>query len=573
MKLRNVALALVLILMATACGDRAAVAPLPTVEAWQPVSAQIMAGIPAPLPADQGPVYVMLREGGAARGETWHEGMLWSEALAPAIVAAYGEASAKSRAGIDCIEICLTHGYRDVDPNKDKRALTNVHRGVRGLELSAEWRTERYSPTWMLATNRDFKKLVDNFGVGLARARLFEAHQILLLRGEDGNWTVHPMFRGNTVVPMEDVTRENVEVLARSMATWLANQVHDDGRMTYKYWPSSGEESDSINTIRLFMATVCLGRLAEFYPDEGFRQLQDRNLAYNFEHMYRERDAIGYIDESGKAKLGAAALAALALVEHPSTHPYTRQQERLIGLTRYLYQDDGSFRTFYLPADQNDNQNFYPGEALVLWAELLERADDPALMQSFMTSVAYYRTWHIQNRNPAFVPWHTQAYYNLWRKTKDPGLADWVFEMNDWLLSMQEWDKAVYPDTPGRFYDVDRAHYGPPHASSTGVYLEGLIDAYALARDLGDAARAERYRVVICRGIRSLMQLQFADDIDMYYVSNRRPVEGGIRTTEYNNEIRVDNIQHGLMGLLKILTIFAEEDFSAGHLLVGVTPK
>jgi hypothetical protein len=27
---------------------------------------------------------------------------------------------------------------------------------------------------------------------------------------------------------------------------------------------------------------------------------------------------------------------------------------------------------------------------------------------------------------------------------------------------------------------------------------------------------------------------------------------GGLRTETYNNEIRVDNVQHGLMGLLKL---------------------
>jgi hypothetical protein len=417
----------------------------------------------------------------------------------------------------------------------------------------------------MLATNRDFTKLVNNFGVGLARARVFEAHQILLLRSGSGDWTVHPMFRGNTLVTTEDVTRANVEALAQRMAMWLANQVHDNGRMTYKYWPSSGEESSATNSIRLFMATVTLGRLAEYYNDDAFRRLQDKNLVYSFKQMYRERDGLGSIDEVGKAKLGAAAIAALALVEHPGPHPFAAEQGRLIALTRHLHQTDGSFRTFFIPSDRNDNQNFYPGEALVLWAELLERSDDPELLRAFMKSVDYYRAWHLENRNPAFVPWHTQAYYSVWRKTQQPALAAWIFEMNDWLLSMQEWEKAVYPDTKGRFYDADRAHYGPPHASSTGVYLEGLIDAYSLAKEVGDTARAERYREVILRGVRSLMQLQFADEVDMYYVSQRRYVEGGIRTTVYNNEIRVDNIQHGLMALLKILAEFSAEDFVAAR--------
>jgi len=49
------------------------------------------------------------------------------------------------------------------------------------------------------------------------------------------------------------------------------------------------------------------------------------------------------------------------------------------------------------------------------------------------------------------------------------------------------------------------------------------------------------------------VQLQFADEIDMYYIHQRENVLGGLRTTVYDNSIRIDNVQHGLMALLKIM--------------------
>ena len=53
------------------------------------------------------------------------------------------------------------------------------------------------------------------------------------------------------------------------------------------------------------------------------------------------------------------------------------------------------------------------------------------------------------------------------------------------------------------------------------------------------------------------------NDIDMYYVAEKhRPyVYGGMRTTVYNNVIRCDNVQHALMGILKILREFEPDDF------------
>jgi hypothetical protein len=125
---------------------------------------------------------------------------------------------------------------------------------------------------------------------------------------------------------------------------------------------------------------------------------------------------------------------------------------------------------------------------------------------------------------------------------------------------MQSDSRVAYDDTIGRFYAPSR-NFGVPHASSTGVYIEGLIDAFALAREIGDKAHQEKYRKSIVLGLRSSMQLQFQDDQDMFYATNKQRLRGGIRTTVYDNEIRVDNVQHVLMGVQKVLERFSTEDF------------
>ena len=92
--------------------------------------------------------------------------------------------------------------------------------------------------------------------------------------------------------------------------------------------------------------------------------------------------------------------------------------------------------------------------------------------------------------------------------------------------------------------------------------MEGLIDAFELARALGDEARRERYRRTISRAIRSLMQLTFKDEGDTYYSIDAKRLVGGVRTTCYNNVVRIDNVQHNLLALLKILPAFEEADYS-----------
>lgn len=49
------------------------------------------------------------------------------------------------------------------------------------------------------------------------------------------------------------------------------------------------------------------------------------------------------------------------------------------------------------------------------------------------------------------------------------------------------------------------------------------------------------------------MQLQFSTPHECLAFPNGEKAFGGIRTTEYNNIIRIDNVQHNLMAILKIL--------------------
>ena len=146
--------------------------------------------------------------------------------------------------------------------------------------------------------------------------------------------------------------------------------------------------------------------------------------------------------------------------------------------------------------------------------------------------------------------------------TRDAELADAVFAMNDWLLGVQQWETAPHPDCRGRFYDPDRP-FGPPHASSTAVYLEGLADAVALARAVGEHDRVAGYRTAILRGLRSLSQLTFKDDGDMFYIAKRAAARGGVQTSEYDNAVRVDNVQHALTAIDKVLRTFSAEDYSS----------
>jgi hypothetical protein len=515
-------------------------------------------------------VFVTLRVKGESVASDWAEGDTAFDAAVGAASVSAEEADAGGKLDrVDSADLCLSHSFRDIKLT-DSTFLTNDHRGVLGIELEGKGSVDRYSPTTMLANNWDFRAVFARFTrahsinreeQSVTKARVFACDQVQV---NLASAKAAQMERGNSVIPLRAVTQEGVRNFGDLMGEWLVNQLRDDGRMTYTYLPSQVEEAKSNNTIRQWMATVALSRFANSRnSDQTIYDLALRNIRYNLGAFYRTENGFGLIQEGdGSVKLGAVALAALALVEHPQREEFFAQEAALLRTVDHLWHEDGSFKTFYRPASLTGNENFYPGEALVLWSRLYEDNKDPELLDRIMKSFRYYRTWHLDNRNPAFVPWHTQAYFGVWRQTRNADLRAFIFEMNDWLLDIQQWSGVPYPDLRGRFYAPDRQHFGPPHASSTGVYLEGLIDAYALAIEVGDKRRADRYRLAMRRGVRSVMQLQFVDDVDMYYIRDKERVLGGLRTNPYDNVIRVDNNQHNLMGVLKILDSFAVDDFT-----------
>jgi hypothetical protein len=546
------------------------------------VRALFLGGKPAEgagLRDDDGTLYLGLRIRGRLVHEEWTQSENQDDALRVAIEQARSAVKPREWRRIDVVELCVCGTFRDIDLTADEqrsRFFANVHRGIHGLAFQTRrdpTTLQLISPTTAIATNRKperaLARFCDEHGLsqndvakGAVLAWTFDATQVLIPLGESADAApARPLLRGSRCVKLDEITPSAVQQLEQLLGDYLVNSIEPNGRMRYIYYPSRGEEDTSRNNqIRQWMATWATCRLAERRESRRIHKQAERNLRYNLAQFYSTRDDLGLIDENGKVKLGAVALAVMTIRAHPNRDEYREAEQHLWATIDRLWRESGEFRTFLVPADRNDVQNFYPGEALLAWSLRYVETRDDELLDRFMKSFLYYREWHREQPNPAFIPWHTQAYYTIWRENRDPELQAFVFEMNDWLLDVQQWDEVEYDDCRGRFHDPQRP-FGPPHASATGVYLEGLADAFVMAREVNDLGRADAYRTAILRGLRSVCQLTFKDDTDMFYVAKRDLLRGGVRTTVYDNVVRVDNVQHNLLAILKVLSAFSEDDY------------
>jgi hypothetical protein len=534
------------------------------------------ATLPARLQDPSQGVYIGARRAGHLVTEAWgpEGGTVW-ESIRAALhqIRADVPASPPDTFQLDLIHSVRLHSY----PEERDWLLTNLFRGVRGLAVQTQSGTYRLSPSAAIARNQASGSFIDEAipfpawlggGSDKTRARQryasFGADQLLIrLRPEVQGLR---MERGNQRVRTKDVTPQALSRTVTLQAGWLKNTQLTSGALTYLYLPSLEQRaSGKENMIRRWMASAALVRWAHHTGEEADWDAATRSIEYSLEAHYEEEDGLGVVTWKGKVKLGALAIAAYSLHTHRDASRWSHQEQALQRTIESLVDEDGSMRSWFTHPDENaaDLNNFYPGEALFYWAQLIADGDHPDLLDRYMRSFRYYRAWHMDeaNRNPAFIPWHTQAHFQVWQKTKDPELAAFILEMNDWLIKIQQWDEAPFPDSRGRFY-APGTGFGVPHASATGVYMEGLVDAYRLAVALGDAERAETYRVALLRGARSIMQLQFVDEVDTFYLENPQMALGGVRSRVWDNEIRCDNVQHPMMAILKMLEHIPAEKLS-----------
>ena len=166
-------------------------------------------------------------------------------------------------------------------------------------------------------------------------------------------------------------------------------------------------------------------------------------------------------------------------------------------------------------------------------------------------ALGWYRDHFRRSPATGFVLWQVDAWRRAHKlastgvlKNTDPDdCSDFVFEMADWLLQFQLPPEARPADFAGGF-SVD----GPP-SFSTSTYLEALLRAYQLARSLGKAEPAERYRQAALQGLKFLFRLQIVPEMAPLF---REPVlaVGATTASLVDFHIRSDFDQHTITALL-----------------------
>lgn len=358
----------------------------------------------------------------------------------------------------------------------------------------------------------------------------------------DAQGNITALYRCNILLDAKEITQKKIFESLSLLKDWFLNNVNPDtGLLQYTYLPSADAYSKNNNHARQLATLWALTELKMFLNTDSLDGIIKRTFDYYLSHLRRVG---GYsyvaVDPDPSIALNGFLIMSVLNTESPDKEMILKRLGAGI-LDSQL--PDGSFRTNFV-SKEIKGVDYYPGEAMLSLMKLYMATRNPEYLDCVKKAFYYYSDYWRKNKNTAFIPWHTQADYLLYQETKDAKIAEFIFEMNDWLIDNYQIFDCPYIDKIGAFPKKK------PSACSTAVYLEGMNNAYSLAKERGDEFHAEKYARSITLGARFVLQNQFNQD-NTFYLKNPKRAIGGIRMMLVDNRQRVDFIQHTVMAFLK----------------------
>jgi hypothetical protein len=401
-----------------------------------------------------------------------------------------------------------------------------------------------------------------------------------LTHGQDEPAATPPLVPAATTVAAADKTptsappardlskltllQQQLHLSARRGADWLYRMNGVKGRFLYGYLPALKADLEGDHYLRQAGAAFALARTARYLGEERYAARATQAILTLLEETVSEsnnsRVRHTALPSVVVNRLGAAGLLVLAINELPAPQAdLLDKSEQLCQFIRGQARTDGS-----LCCNDDDGSAADPAEAVhnyvgeALYALVRSQKLRPAAwkLELLRKAVAFYRPWWKSHKSVAFVPWQSAAWTEAYLLTRERPFAEFVFEMNDWLCTLQ-YDRI----DPRRIlwyggfmgWAEGRAVEAPP-AITSAPCAEALAEACRATREAGDAARHARYTEALERGLQFVTALQYTDANTQHFADWYRPrLVGGFHASHQDGDLRIDHTQHAVSALVLYL--------------------
>lgn len=348
---------------------------------------------------------------------------------------------------------------------------------------------------------------------------------------------------------------------------WLVTFNRADGRFYYGYEPSLRAPLEGDNFIDQVAATHALARSARYFENEKAAVIARQALLTLL--LETEIDSSNPKIRKTSApnatvnRLAAAGWLVMAINELPNPGKELLQQsEQLCNYIRSQQNENGSLCFTDNRAD-TEIEKKYPvgvqtctGPALYGLMSSLRNMEGAWKVDVVRKACRHYHAYWRAQKNSEMVPFHSAAYAQAYRRSKDEGLLACVNEMNDWLCGLQHQQTSANQTLwYGGFYPVEngKAISKAPSIVSAS-YLEGLSEARQLTRLTGDVERYQKYSQALHRCGVFCTTLQYtAANTNHFQPKYRDTLIGGFHPTHRDGTLRIDYAQLAVAGLVKFL--------------------
>ena len=357
--------------------------------------------------------------------------------------------------------------------------------------------------------------------------------------------TVVNLYRNSQLVNLSDISQQYISKSIANGYEWFKNNVDQKTNMlNYLYYPERDIYSKEESHGRRLAAVWAMGELSRFLQKQDLQETIYNTLDYYINFLV-EKNGIKYIKINSDSRMVYDAFLMLALLEQKEYPNRDKIMKDMAEAILKQQRENGSFNTDFEKemAEDDLGNDYYPGEAMLSLMRLYNETGEEKYKQSVEKAFLYYREYWRAKKNTAFIPWHTQTYKLLFEETGNKELTDFVFEMNDWVVANYQKFSSPYSDYVGGF--------GKNPTNSTASYLEGLADAYYLAKKVGDQEHILKYAEACKYAARFVLQTQFKEG-DVFYLSNPQRALGGFKQSPINISQRNDYTQHSTLSLIKV---------------------
>jgi hypothetical protein len=364
---------------------------------------------------------------------------------------------------------------------------------------------------------------------------------------------------------------------ARQGGAYLARATDEDGKFIYQYQPITDTVPDTYNLVRHAGTAYAMLEIYEVTHESALLSAAQRAISYLLKFVRPcpdhaeetacvvepdERALLGDArrrTEDGVIKLGGNALTALTLAKYTEvTHDdrYRSILQRLGARMLRTQQPNGAFypqrQTYPAGTITPFRSRYYPGEAMLAMMRVYRLDADDRWLDA-VERAAHYLIRVCGQGEPPHDHWLLYALNELYRARPDPTYLAHALRVAGAIRRSQHRDPA-YPDWFGGYGE-------PPRSGFAAIRSEGLWAAYCLARDFGDPQEAQEILRALQLGVAFQLQTQFRPDSALYF---RRPqrVLGGFHRSLTNFDIRIDDVQHNISGLLGLYRVLRASERS-----------